>query len=1091
MSCGWLRCMGNTFCMTTPDTAVATGSPVKLMTYTGVPLHALVAYERAALDLPHDVPRLQREVTQCLLAAEQPCAAQTQNTTGAHRDTPAAAAGEPFFSRAALHMFDGAHASSERGSTRYVDGVPVWVQEVAQRWNASAPHMEATTWRAEQEAAWASGSAQLLRDFTASQKFAKALQHVRKKLKSLPRHSDGPFSSPLVFAELMRSYETLSRNISCRGGSVSCSGSAAGETSLTPSMWCGLLCRFLRGLPEPLMPALCSRRLEPLLAAAPAQCQRADRAGSAAPFPSPAVLSAPESAALKVLRDSFVSTRVVDFVTLCFVLTLTHQHRAELTGGELEAVAEALLRESAVPHVVRAIAHACKPEARMFWPATEKPSGTSTSTAVARSREERPAEESPQRAGEAHAESEAAGHGGMVPPSSKDDSDSASDDGSSSSSSDEASSAQEDSGHEKPQPAAAPVEAEGSTMEERDGAPPHRQPSDDKTPPSGTAGQIMRWHDSTSSSSFSTVEEEKNEDDDDAKNNEGEVSSDRFGKVANSSEKPPCTVAPCFVTPPSPRPLTKQPTTAPHHNAVVAVAAKKPTMTVAGTTAASTPPAAHLEQAPPPSSSNNAAAASGVRGVMQRTLHHPAGAATATTSTTNETAAAAAMTTLADTTSLADMSPVRKNDVSLLSRLDRDGTVDFVGDTRVSSAFFSRNEPQDATRERAYETLPSPLVSQSEPSQLHPQFLRSALYPSVPEEALAKESVMEGLGRALHPFGNAPASGSVPSRSLGAEHSNNGGTRDGNPSAVSMVPSLSLGSGVVLTPRNEGRQQQQQQHQQERPPLPSTAPAAALTTTTTKDTSEAANNSPPAPPVFSSTAPYRAQRAQPLVVALLEAKQRFLAAPVSTSIFNFVTASASPVTESAGVSPNGCAATEGVSVKQDDAARLRRVLVCAREQGWSPDDLLAALQSGQHGPPSQSSLTTPQDATAPTSAAAAAMIDSSALGQSDKATSSLSAIEKELRRLREMVSALETSQFVQMRQASAQTSVLTARCAELQRQQHEQEQHVRFAQSSLKDVQQQLEDLKDDKARLQMQLTTARQEGAQLRDALLTGRVQV
>jgi hypothetical protein len=1176
-------------------------------------------------------------------------------------------------------------ARSGRGEAMYVDGVPLWLQEVVQLWTtasevrrtrgAGSAVSRVVTWRVEQQAAWANRSTHLLRDFVASQKFAKALQRARKALKrSSPRLTHGEAASlpsPPVFAELMRSYDALSRSIGGSGAATASSRLSLEDTAIMPSMWSALLCRFLWALPEPLMPALCSRQLEPLLAKA-ADPQRAETRRGAALLSSP---TAREVAVMKVLQDSFVSTHVVSFTTFCFLLGVVHQHRSELTGEEVEALADAMLRESAVPDVARAVAHACKPEARMFWPTAEKTKsvagavgqhgGSTPLNALGRTTtdhrkavapveqqttsreiqntvqgspataglEERPGAQPaaavlPARVSTENG-AETAGRGNMAPPASEDETDSTS--GSSERRGRRTSDEQEQS-EESDEGDAHFGAAESAAHDAADegvgrkGKTPMHSAESPATADGGTRGEMpvqqkMQWRGSSSSYSSSDSEGEDN---------------DSFDWKAVS--RPAGGAAPLLHAPPL-TPLT---------------------ITTAAATSAPTPPAAEggsgvassvaVEEyatpyqpamvagsplPPPPSSPDQLLP-------LRRGPPHSAKAA-ATVITVGRAAQLPpssppdASTTLAEAPSLADVSPVRRIDLSLRSRRECGDTAlgrDLDGDATIPSALFSQRDAADEEEGEEDETfLPSALASHPDPTPLRPSGSRnhSALYPSALEE---EDDPLEALRRALQPVSSdhhlplpstAPASGSSStSRSPNAEGS--GAVAAAAAAAMSLCPLSKLPSlpcpGALRTPRDElelqqqQAEQQQQQQQVQTPQLSSTGPVAA------------------AP----QSLPCRAQRTQPLLTALVEAKQRFLAAPVRQSSLLPISAAARQRSVASLSSQETCApkriscgGTCGAKGGRDDMLRLRRVWACAQEEGWSVGSLLAALHAYQavlqeadtssntltgqqrsgerrvlvcspppppaaallpstaanvppvdvrhhsssasaatvlhlentreffkdsgtstfvaeeksfqqqgktHGPRglraaatttgtslvipstdedssncgmgdgsgqrerevraapagrpvhsrySGSSLTTPEDTLVTTVVA-----DTSAAGGDRRPTSAaFSALEKELQRLREVVRTLETNHYVQTRQATAQTSELAARCAELQRQQNEQAQQFRFTQSRLTDVSHELEDLKDDRARLLMQLTTARQEGAQLRDALFAGKTHV
>ncbi|KPA79516.1 hypothetical protein ABB37_05340 [Leptomonas pyrrhocoris] len=1243
--------MGSAFCMSTPCTTVATGSPVKLSSYAGVPLHALVAYERAALDLPHDAEVLRRNAALHLQAALHTPLTETKDQVHL-----------PFFSRATRRVSsDEALTPNAPRDSYYVDGVPVWLQEVAQLWNASSSEQRrclcrssggaaagsasSAVLRAEQQAAWVNGTTQQLHDFVSTHKFVTALQHARKLLKRRPQGAHSPPSSSLagqlssqpVFAELLRSYEALACAIN---GGPAASASTAVGTSITASMWCVLLCRFLRSLPEPLMPALCSRRLEPLLTQTVPR-PIAEPQGKAPTLPS--LSSAAQRTALRVTLDSFAAISAVDYVTFCFVLHLMYQHRTEVTGGEVEAVADAMVREAAVPHVVREVAHACKPEARMFWPTAQVNIDVTsakaqqeveyvlptTTTAVQSSGEDdskmglRSGKALPRTGAAAptavrvqtRSEGTSVGRGGMALPSSEEESSSTSDDSS------VASSTFTNNNNKKQ--LETPLEAEESTPKHSGAfAAPNgevqnaliQQPVGNERPPptkSSAAGGIMQWHDSSSSSSDS-------DEVDDADGVSGKVlkATKSTGNAAavdtRTSRRLPAATADTV------------------HAAMAATAG--PSTSTAPSSVDKAHTAQHGTAASSSFSENNALLP---KSQLPRSVN---------TTTITSTAV------FADTPSMVGVSPVRKNEFSLLSRNERDGTITAeeeggegrdVRDTSIPSALFSRHDHSNTERvmrEDEDGMPPSALVNQPEPMPLRASRNSSALHPSALEDPLAEEGAAEALRRALQMFREvppaaAPTGVNASSRSpapVGPSRERDE-TGAGQPSDVrsaprppGMLPSSPCTAGL-LTPRDLLHHQQQQEEQrdaqQQRPPLSSTTSAALPPTGTAR--SATASSTP--------AAALTALTARPLLAALLDAKQRFLAAPVcppfvlcnhqhgcsTVAVPPFAKEEGdeafSVLTGQSGV-PTGPPARDGshsvaasainnishlaeLPPRTDLLPQRGQVMEAATEvtaYKWTsartsgagaPSDLppsntsippeaqrtlpvgVVVNSNSSAGGDQRASVRSPYEvhrlSTSSTVASASASLlrlehttefrkgsgrstvltegngkaregnfdatrtslltcspdadaltrnredvdadaqgglmrrrlsgsslvtpDDTALTTTVNAATSLTSMERQLRGLRDVVRALESNQLVQARQAAAQTSELTARCAELQCQQREQEQQLRHAQSRLTAVRHELEDLKDDKARLQMQLTAARQEGAQLRDALLTG----
>ncbi|KAG5502818.1 hypothetical protein JKF63_04586 [Porcisia hertigi] len=389
-------------CSTAFASVVGKSAAPKLSTYTGVSLDALVDYERAALHLSHNLDDLQHSAATATESAPTQATASTP-TSGSG---PTAVSQPP---RRPLFLVDVGvqytlqkrrenkqHRCKTNGDdgvavkAAYCDGVPVLLQELAWEWSHSTQrkHQRSTTAAArppafsgEQMATWCARTSQLLRDFVSSRRYEKAMKRtgravatdarVRTSVPAVRRHgeisSDGEHRTPrpIVFRELFQSYAVLSRSLTTQHGRTATltagpSSSAGSTHSVTPSMWCAVLCQFLCALPEPLMPSLCSRRLEPL-------------AGKPSSGPSAATVSTSSADAVhvavrRVVKQSFLSTDVVAYTTFCFVLNLVHRHRAELSGGEVEAVARAVVRASSLVQLTREVAHACKPEVRIFFP---------------------------------------------------------------------------------------------------------------------------------------------------------------------------------------------------------------------------------------------------------------------------------------------------------------------------------------------------------------------------------------------------------------------------------------------------------------------------------------------------------------------------------------------------------------------------------------------------------------------------------------------------------------------------------------------------------------------------------------------------
>ncbi|KAG5476954.1 hypothetical protein LSCM1_05287 [Leishmania martiniquensis] len=412
--------MGNhatrSVCASAHDAAAAKGTAARLSTYAGVPLDALVAYERAALRLSHNLDSLRRSAATATKSAAERLAASTSAGGGG----PATASKLP--RRPLLQVcaevqkklrqdWDQKKTRSNTAKDKaavaegsaYQDGVPLLLQELAWEWRRSASRERGgrasragrpTPLRAEEMTTWNTRTAQLLRDYVRSWRYEKALRQARKAAAAgaegctsatAVSRKDGASSGgaprPRVFRELFKSYEALGRLLtrsrSGGGGGTARSSFDRSTSHVTSSMWCAVLCQFVRALPEPLIPSLCSRRLEPL-AGAPS------RRPSAAVAPVPAARAA-YAAMCRLIEESFIPANVVAYTTFCYVLDLVQKHRAELTGDEVETVAQAVVRESSLYQVKREVAHACKPEIHMFWPPRRSAGASPTAASAAAS----------------------------------------------------------------------------------------------------------------------------------------------------------------------------------------------------------------------------------------------------------------------------------------------------------------------------------------------------------------------------------------------------------------------------------------------------------------------------------------------------------------------------------------------------------------------------------------------------------------------------------------------------------------------------------------------------------------------------------
>ncbi|KAG5477481.1 hypothetical protein CUR178_05185 [Leishmania enriettii] len=395
--------MGNnatrSLCTGADDTAAPNSAAARLFTYVGVPLDALVAYERAALRLSHSLDCLRGSAAEATASAVVRAAASTPEGRGGSKSVSqpprrpllqlcvdVQKALQPQCAQQQPLCHTGKDKTMVAGESAYQDGVPVLLQELAWEWRSS-------TWRerqgrvssagrppalgAEEMATWNIRTAQLLQGYVRSRRFEKALRHARKAAatssggcpsatleRQKGRASSAGAPPPRVFRKLFKAYAVLGgsltqpRRIGGRGASRS--SAAHFPSDVTPSMWCALLCQFLRALPGPLMPSLCGRRLEPL-AGAPSSRPTGDATPAS-------VTRAAHAAVRRVVEESFISTNAVAYMTFCYVLHLVQEHRAELTGDEVETVAQAVVRDSSLSQLTREVAHACKPEVRLFWP---------------------------------------------------------------------------------------------------------------------------------------------------------------------------------------------------------------------------------------------------------------------------------------------------------------------------------------------------------------------------------------------------------------------------------------------------------------------------------------------------------------------------------------------------------------------------------------------------------------------------------------------------------------------------------------------------------------------------------------------------
>ncbi|CAJ1989412.1 hypothetical protein conserved [Leishmania donovani] len=1131
-----------TFCTDAHDTAAATGAATQLSTYAGAPLDAVVAYERAALRLSHDLSHLRRsaETTTEIALVRSIASAPTG------RNGPATASQPPRrpLLRACIDVQKALRRQHEQRrhhrhmykdkevvtvETAYQDGVPVLLQELAWEWCSSAAGERQgrasnagrpPALSAEQMAAWKTRTAQLLYAYVSSRRYKKALRRARKAAATGARvrhpaaasavrrgdevRSDGEHGAPepLVFRTLFKSYAELGRSLttshSAAVGAAARSSSAVNSRStVTPSMWCAVLCRFVSALPEPLMPSLCSRRLEPFAGALPSR--------SAAATTPTSTSHAAYAAVRRVVSESFISTDVVAYITFCYILDLVHEHRAELTGDEVEAVAKAIVREPSLAQTTREVAHACDPEARMFWPPRTSVAASSTAaSAAAMAREKVPGED-----GRRSVKSIKDGSGwkGVA-----------------------AAGGGETGTHSQ---LAAAKPAVCADVEVAKTPTPWTAPA--------AAGGGMR-RPPTSSSSATGSEEDDSE-------------SDRHSPAAAAR-----TIS----------------------------AAAQPTEDM------------HRASPVPKQGSSKAKAAAGSHLQPDRKERIMASS---------------------EVPFLKGTSSVGESSSSVVSEHRR-----YVAQ-RSAKQLLSPSGDENVQR-------PSVLASRPDLTALSMSRLNSALYPSALEDPAALEAEAEGLRCALQRFSESSLSATASIRShddgdgihsrspSGESGSPQGGTSTDNVSASlapvpPRPPRLSSSHRVTLTPTSFQRD--------ERHLLPKCGGAATPT--------PAVALLPP-PLAQRSAAPlpataFRAQAEQPLLTALMVAKQRFLAA-LKMSPARGTAAALSPP-QTAEVVDRTAADGKGCSGSFVDR-RLENVMACAREMGWtSPESLIESLKAAQwhshgktpaitgaeaaalstshvpalksdalssscdwhalprlpqpraeaphqakkgaavsganssiteccsgHGPVSQRPHTPHQGTDAchafPSSRTESAdsamrvkatcelrsggaahpglpgesllsppaaessrvagtghaylpaplqghegLVSSGLTNPLTKPTMPASAtagavaaqplieLEQELTKLRHLVRTLESKQFVHAHQSSAQASELQAQCAELQHQQLAQAKQLRLARARLMSVGNELEDLRYVKTHLQLQLTVSQQETARLRDTLLRG----
>lgn len=335
----------------------------RLHTYTGVPLIALLSYEYEALHLPFSPEEFSTRCSNEWAATPQQTPLHPRHVDPS---TP------PL-----LAELRGGNAGATRDIRRGGDGVPLLLLEVATIWDAHiappSPSSAASSIAASSTPtpAWCEMAEKALHDFVVSGKLARRLRRARQRKTSQKRKpsktpaatasanlsDDIPDASSLVFWDF---FQVIARPLDLA------------PTELPSAYLLALLHLFFRLLPEPLLPLLCSRRLEPIFAGSTAAIgahRETSRRGSTASAATTASSASLRQRTLHVvLRESLVRHRPAHFAVLRFALQLLWRHRWDLTGAEVEMLARAVVREDSLQHVVREVARSCKPEARLFWP---------------------------------------------------------------------------------------------------------------------------------------------------------------------------------------------------------------------------------------------------------------------------------------------------------------------------------------------------------------------------------------------------------------------------------------------------------------------------------------------------------------------------------------------------------------------------------------------------------------------------------------------------------------------------------------------------------------------------------------------------
>ncbi|AIN98950.1 hypothetical protein LPMP_250870 [Leishmania panamensis] len=1157
------------FCSSDPDAAAGTAATARPFTYTGVPLDALVAYERAALHLSHDLDHL-RHSNAMATAAALARASASQPTSG---NCPRPAPQPP--QRPLLHASVDAqrylqwqheqqqhHRHTNKDSevvaveAVYQAGVPVLLQELAWEWGSSAArecHGHASdagrqlVLRAKQMAVWRARTAELLHKYVTSRRYEKALRHARKAAQTSARprapaaaaaaapqyggisNDSGHYvPQPCVFRELFKSYAVLAHSLTTSPrvtatASARSSHAPKSTSTVTPSMWCAVLCWFVRALPEPLMPLLCSRRLEPLAGAPP-------RSPVAAKASTPTTQTT-YTAACRVVEESFASTDVVAYTTFCYILHLVQEHRTELTGEEVEAVAQAVVREPSLAQTTREVARACKPDMHIFGPPRTSVGTSSRVTAAAMAREKGPGETGRGR-----------------------------------------SSLTADTSPSTLVPTFLQVSACAAALEKS------------KTPAGGTAKEVMASGQRSDAMASSSDVGDRSEP-------EGVAAGVEATEVQGQLAEPKAAI---------------------HASASVAVKAATPSTTPAvasgemrrqttssSSTTVSEEDGSVSKRCPEAVAAHAIPAAAQPTGIIRHASPVPQKgslAAAVTTESHPQPHLKERLITSSEEPLLRGTSLICESKTPLAS----EHCYDVAQRSVKRRATLSEDEDMQ---------VQSVLASRPELTAFTVSKLNSDLCPSVLEDPGAVEAEAEDLRRALQPFSEPPLTAITNARNDedggGGPHPRPPKGESGSPqnpdidcatTSLAPVPLPSLPHHITPTstsPRDEQRHQMPEFGGAETP-----TPATALLFLPWAQESAA--------PLPASA--FRAQAEQPLLTALMIAKQRFLVALRVT-----------PKKEST-------AGSEDCSSSVVDH-RLERVMACAREMGWaSSEGLIESLRSA-HGHLHDKTSTVPGTEAAALSSARASALTPNALGssgdrcdpsdlpqslaeaprqaqkfaavcvpisglmgssdvfssvdasmaenrvgygresqqphgphqvavventflstQTESADSAvrvettrefcssgaartnlqngplpspsatedvrrcsnlttpltmmtmsasatadaavaaaqpLSGVEQELKKLRCLVHTLESQQFVQSQQSSAQTSELRARCAELQHQQLEQEKHLRLARARLLEVGKELDNLRDAKTHLQMQLAASREEGTRLRDALL------